>query len=414
MKRKLLSVLLVLALIASLVSCDGVVDFMGKMGSNVMGADEKQAAAAVETVTKTEVKEAEKVEESEKTKESTNPIVTETKTETNQDGSTTTTEVSKSSKVEIDENAKTVKYTDSTGASRSLFTVGKVTQTKTTTTKTTTTSKTEEGSDGKTETTTDESKEEKKDYDNAVVLSAEVVIPVNDSKDVEKLATVLPPQDLTTVKESLEGSSKDKVVEELKKEVEKGSDTEKAAQGTATLMKVTIDAFDEDSEEESEGDKKVADNVNNAVLRRVSRDLAADGKVSQEESSTETAEPPISAEDVNKILDKLKANIKSASNGELTLTNGDILILKSFTNLVACVTENIEKIMQLVEKYQNAGADVSVDDAIDEVSSALNSVVDSAMETITIFMATYKTSAIFYVEGYDFADIIQELMDTYL
>lgn len=47
--RKILSLLAIFAILFSLSSCDGMIDFMGKMGQNVMGMDTSKATKAVES-----------------------------------------------------------------------------------------------------------------------------------------------------------------------------------------------------------------------------------------------------------------------------------------------------------------------------------------------------------------------------
>lgn len=47
--RKILSLLAIFAILFSLSSCDGMIDFMGKMGQNVMGMDTSKATQAVES-----------------------------------------------------------------------------------------------------------------------------------------------------------------------------------------------------------------------------------------------------------------------------------------------------------------------------------------------------------------------------
>ena len=49
--RKIVSLLLIAIMLFSLTSCDGMIDFMGKMGKNIMGTDTSSAYDAVESVT---------------------------------------------------------------------------------------------------------------------------------------------------------------------------------------------------------------------------------------------------------------------------------------------------------------------------------------------------------------------------
>ena len=51
MKKKIFIFILSVLLLVSFTSCDGVIDFMGKMGQNVMGSDTSKATAAVEKAT---------------------------------------------------------------------------------------------------------------------------------------------------------------------------------------------------------------------------------------------------------------------------------------------------------------------------------------------------------------------------
>ena len=47
--KKILSLLVIVIMLFSFSSCDGMIDFMGKMGNNIMGTDTSSADKAVES-----------------------------------------------------------------------------------------------------------------------------------------------------------------------------------------------------------------------------------------------------------------------------------------------------------------------------------------------------------------------------
>lgn len=400
MKRKVFSLFLALVLVLALVSCDNVTSIMGKMGENVMGADETQAAAAVETVTKTEET---KAEETKKEETKTQTTHEETTYEEDADGNVVATTKSNSTAVVIEAGAKSVSYTDSTGNSKSLFTVGKVkdqtvnTEKKvandgTTTITTTTVTKDAEGNiktvtvttDGEGNETKKETKVTNSKYEeieeskfgegyNAVVVGS-YSLPVAD-EDVSKLETVLPPQDLTEVAKSLEGTTKDKVVEKLNEKVTEDS-TRKAAVGSATLVKSAMNIFAKN--DSSESDKK--------------SDTSDSTRASVTDTSAAEGETP----DLKTVLEKVKENINDVGNGE-KLTNGDVLIMKALTNVIVVASDHFEQIQNIMREYsKNNESGMSA-----EAAALMNEVVDTVLQTLNIFVASCNSSSIFGNLGLD-------------
>ncbi len=195
MKRKMLSAVLAVALVLSLVSCDAVVDMMGKMGNNLTGVDTEQVKTAVKTLTVSE--------ENKTTKKS----IEEAKTI---DGKTVST-------------GNTFKYTDSEGKEKEIYTVG-------------------ETEDGK----------------NVIGIGDSLIeIPVESSTRLKDVNTVLPPQDISAISEKLSGSSKEETLSQLTVKVE-DAETKEAAEGTKAVVQVLLEVADEmiDEDDKAESSTK--------------------------------------------------------------------------------------------------------------------------------------------------------------
>ena len=195
MKRKMLSAVLAVALVLSLVSCDAVVDLMGKMGNNLTGVDTEQVETAVKSVTVSEEK------------KTTKNSIEEAKTI---DGKTVST-------------GNTFKYTDSEGNEKEIYTVG-------------------ETEDGK----------------NVIGIGNSLIeIPVESSTKLNGINAVLAPQDISQISENLSGSNKEETLKQLTTKVE-DAETKEAAEGTKAVVQVLLEAADDiiDEDDEAESSKK--------------------------------------------------------------------------------------------------------------------------------------------------------------
>ena len=195
MKRKMLSAVLAVALVLSLVSCDAVVDLMGKMGNNLTGVDTEQVETAVKSVTVSEEK------------KTTKNSIEEAKTI---DGKTVST-------------GNTFKYTDEEGNEKEIYTVG-------------------ETEDGK----------------NVIGIGNSLIeIPVESSTKLNGINAVLAPQDISQISENLSGSNKEETLKQLTTKVE-DAETKEAAEGTKAVVQVLLEAADDiiDEDDEAESSKK--------------------------------------------------------------------------------------------------------------------------------------------------------------
>ena len=195
MKRKMLSAVLAVALVLSLVSCDAVVDLMGKMGNNLTGVDTEQVETAVKSVTVSEEK------------KTTKNSIEEAKTI---DGKTVST-------------GNTFKYTDSEGNEKEIYTVG-------------------ETEDGK----------------NVIGIGDSLIeIPKESSTKLNEITAVLAPQDISQISENLSGSNKEETLKQLTTKVE-DAETKEAAEGTKAVVQVLLEAADDiiDEDDEAESSKK--------------------------------------------------------------------------------------------------------------------------------------------------------------
>ena len=195
MKRKMLSAVLAVALVLSLVSCDAVVDMMGKMGNNLTGVDTEQVETAVKSVTVSEEK------------KTTKNSIEEAKTI---DGKTVST-------------GNTFKYTDEEGNEKEIYTVG-------------------ETEDGK----------------NVIGIGDSLIeIPKESSTKLNEITAVLAPQDISQISENLSGSNKEETLKQLTTKVE-DAETKEAAEGTKAVVQVLLEAADDiiDEDDEAESSKK--------------------------------------------------------------------------------------------------------------------------------------------------------------
>ncbi len=207
MKRKLSVLALGLILALVIVSCDGgYTGIMKFMGNNVMGNDTSQVSAAVTSV----------------------EVSAENKTESSKVESKTYGK--EGSAVTIKEG-QTIKYKNSDGEEKELFTVGK----------------------------TDKEGEQ-------VIAIGDFALTLKDVKtDVSSITAVLPPQDLSSVVSTLESSGKDALLEELKKEIT-DEDTKVAAQGTATIVKGLMEMTSKNLGDNPDPEvTKIVDSVNEGL-----------------------------------------------------------------------------------------------------------------------------------------------------
>ncbi len=216
MKRKLMTAFVAIMLVVSLVSCDAVVNIMGKMGTNVAGADKKQVEAAVESV-----KVAEKTEKK---------------------------------NVEAKEGETEMKIGDKKVASGTTFTYKNGEEDK------------ELYSVGKAEGDS-----------NPVVGIGSDSVKLDNLTDETKSAldavtTVLPPQDISAVTAALDGGSKDETVVKLSEPIDDET-TKEAANGTKAIVVALLEEASKTSLKEEENEDKTktkAREVVETILKNVS------------------------------------------------------------------------------------------------------------------------------------------------
>ncbi len=293
MKRKLSVLALGLILALVIVSCDGgYTDFMKSMGKNVMGNDESQVSTAVTSV---EVSAENKTESSK---------LEESKTY-GKEGSTVT----------INEG-QTIKYKNSEGKETELFTVGK----------------TNEGTQ--------------------VIAVGDFALTLSDkvTTDVSSITAVLPPQDLSSVVETLESSGKDALLVELSKPITDET-TKEAAQGTATLVK---------------------------GLMEMTAGSMSDG----------------TDEEVKKIVENVNKGLESNN-----LTMGDVVVLQAVTNII---TASGNTVLETVDKL-----DKNEGDSVD-AKTVLGDVYDDAMDTVFVLNNVSDSTSAF--KGIDLTNIVNKFM----
>ena len=209
MKRKMLSAVLAVALVLSLVSCDAVVDMMGKMGNNLTGVDTEQVKTAVKSLTVSE--------ENKTTKEE----IKDTKTA---DGKTVT-------------SGSTFKYTDEEGKEKEVFTLA---------------------------TTEDNEKI-------MTLPGSTTSIPLPDSFDSSKVEAVLPASDISAVSEKLSGSNKEETLKELSAPVP-DENTKKAADGTKLVIQALLQTADDKIDDDDEAEaSKASKEVINTILTNMDK-----------------------------------------------------------------------------------------------------------------------------------------------
>ncbi len=215
MKRKFMTALAALVLCLSIVSCDAMVNIMGRMGGNVLGADTKQVEAAVESVkvskeNETKKKEVAAGEDEKKTIGGTE--VSSGSTFTYRDGD---------DDVELYSVGKTSDGSPVIGIGSS----GAVTLSK----------------------TSDETREA-----------------------LGKIETVLPPQDISLITSALEGSGKAETLEKLGKPIEDEA-TKKAAEGTKTVIVALLENAQFTPAEDADEKTKKASEVVNTILENLTK-----------------------------------------------------------------------------------------------------------------------------------------------
>lgn len=215
MKRKFMTAIVALVLCLSLVSCDAMVNIMGRMGGNVLGADSKQVEAAVESV---------KVSAENETKKKEVTAVESGKPEIGG------TEVSSGS---------TFTYKDGDDDVE-LYSVGKT-------------------DDGKT----------------VIGIGSSGAVTLSNTSEETRTAlgnieTVLPPQDISLITSALEGSGKAETLEKLGKPIEDEA-TKKAAEGTKTVIVALLENAKFDPAPDADEKTKKASEVVNTILENLTK-----------------------------------------------------------------------------------------------------------------------------------------------
>ncbi len=215
MKRKFMTAIVALVLCLSLVSCDAMVNIMGRMGGNVLGADSKQVEAAVESVKVSAENETKKKEVT--AGESGKPEI----------GGT---EVSSGS---------TFTYKDGDDDVE-LYSVGKT-------------------DDGKT----------------VIGIGSSGAVTLSNTSEETRTAlgnieTVLPPQDISLITSALEGSGKAETLEKLGKPIEDEA-TKKAAEGTKTVIVALLENAKFDPAPDADEKTKKASEVVNTILENLTK-----------------------------------------------------------------------------------------------------------------------------------------------
>ncbi len=289
MKRKLSVLALGLILALVIVSCDGgYTGIMKFMGNNVMGNDTSQVSAAVTSV----------------------EVSAENKTE-----STTIESGTKKGDVTLT-SGQTIKYKNSDGEEKELFTVGKA------------------------------------DGDVQVIAIGDFAIKLEDVQtDVSSIEAVLPPQDLSSVVNTLGSSGKDALLEELKKEIT-DEDTKKAAKGTATIVK--------------------------GLMEMTSKNLG------------DNPDP-----EVTKIVDSVNEGL-----GSENLTMGDVVVLQAVTNILATSGGTV---IDSVKKMDDSSGE-KVD-----AKTVLGEVYDDAMTTVNVLKTVKDSTSAF--KDVDLTNIMNKFMN---
>ncbi len=215
MKRKFMTALAALVLCLSIVSCDAMVNIMGRMGGNVLGADTKQVEAAVESVKVSEENETKKKE------------VAAGEDEKKTIGGT-----------EV-ESGSTFTYRDGDDDVE-LYSVGKTADDKT-----------------------------------VIGIGSSGAVTLSKTSDetreaLGKIETVLPPQDISLITAALEGSGKAETLEKLGKPIEDEA-TKKAAEGTKTVIVALLENAQFTPAEDADEKTKKASEVVNTILENLTK-----------------------------------------------------------------------------------------------------------------------------------------------
>lgn len=303
MKGKFMTALAALVLCLALVSCDAMVNIMGRMGGNVLGADTKQVEAAVESVKVSKENETQK------------KGVT-----AGEDGKATIggTEV---------KSGITFTYKDGEDDVE-LYSVGK----------------TEGGS-------------------TVIGIGSTGAVTLSNTSDetkeaLEKIDTVLPPQDISLITAALEGSGKTETLEKLSKPIEDEA-TKKAAEGTKTVIVALLENAKFTPAEDADEKTKKASEV------------------------------------IDTILDNLKKDEVTGETKELTM--GDLVVLQTITNVISDSSSSV------IEVFSGEGGDTSkaVEDVLDKAN-------DSLVGTASILNTVSGTTTMF--EGVDLEKLIGMVM----
>lgn len=261
MKGKFMTALVALVLCLALVSCDEMVNIMGRMGENVLGADSKQVETAVESV---------KVSEESQTKKK-----EVTKAENEENAKVGETEV---------KSASTFTYKNG-DEEVDLYSVGVSTN------------------------------------DNAVIGVAGKGVELKKTSDETKKAlaaveTVLPPQDISLVTSALEGNGKAETLEKLKAPIEDEA-TKKAAEGTKTVITALLEEAKMDVKEDDDESTKKAKEVVNTILNNLKPTETKD-----EKGETKVETKDLTMGDL--IVLQTITNVISESGKIVSLITGDV------------------------------------------------------------------------------------------
>lgn len=291
MKRKIMTAIVAIVLVVSLVSCDAVVNIMGKMGTNIAGADKKQVEAAVESA---------KVAEEDKTKKE-----------------TVTTTAGSQDKLEIGKTEVSTKSTFTYGdEDKELYAVGKA---------------------------SDDSKPVVGIGSDSVKLKN---LDTKTEEALEKVETVLPPQDITAVTAALDGGSKNETIEKLSEPIEDAT-TKAAATGTKVIVA--------------------------ALLEEASKTELAPPAAGETEDETKTK----AREVVNTILSNLEKKNDDGSEKELTM--GDLVVLQTITNVISETSDSILSVINGDSETGDATTEMldKANDTLVQAAHILNNVSSS-------------------------------------
>ncbi len=415
MKRKISISLLAIFLILSLVSCEGgIVGLMGKMGQNVAGVDSTAVANKVnESVSVSADDEVKAEKKSEKATTSDEKKVTEDELSSfakdiksgSSDTTTKTTTTTSGGTIKVDsvevadgktvakitvtesktvkqEEESIIKYKNLNGETKNLFTVKATTSNKISTDTTYTATSENQTSDtkidkGESKTVTEVTVEGTPKLE---ILGIEFKIDTNSAEKLLTVESILPPADLSAIKASLDGNSKEDVKKQLAEKVTDET-TKQAVEGTATLLQVMLDSLTGGSSSESDsGDKGL------------------------EESSPDKSES---------IVSTLKTNLNDTLNKD-ELTNGDVIALKAVTNVITSIsTKTADSLSKMfngsssgdsTDKESDDSKDESSDSDDDIMTNLMNDIGKEAESTLLILNEVSSTSSVF--KGVDVGSVL--------